>query len=53
MCKDGVKGIRKEALHTVADKNRDVISKSLEVDLIDKQNNGFAKRTFSEVLKQK
>ena len=47
VCKDGLQGIRKKAWHEVADKNREVISKALVVDLVDKQNNGFAKRTFS------
>ncbi|CAC5373178.1 unnamed protein product [Mytilus coruscus] len=36
VCKDGVKGIKKDAWHAVA-QNRD--SKSLVVDLVDKQNN--------------
>ena len=53
VCKDGLQGIRKKAWHEVADKNREVISKALVVDLVDKQNNGFAKRTFyAEVEEQ-
>ncbi|CAC5392114.1 CTNND2 [Mytilus coruscus] len=47
VCKDGLQGIQKRAWHAVAEKNRDIISKSLVVDLIDKQNNAFALRTFS------
>ncbi|XP_076088264.1 uncharacterized protein LOC143058683 [Mytilus galloprovincialis] len=47
VCKDGLQNIRKQAWVAVANKNRDIISKSLVVDIIDKQNNAFAKRTFS------
>jgi hypothetical protein len=47
VCKDGLENIKKSAWIAVADYDRDVISKSLVVDLIDKQNNAFAKRTFS------
>lgn len=47
VCKDGVQGIDKKAWHSVAESDRNIISKSLVVDLIDKQNNAFALRTFS------
>ena len=47
VCKDGLRGIRKKAWHDVAERDRNVISKALVFDLIDKQNNSFAQRTFS------
>ena len=46
VCKDGIGSLKKEAWHSVAEADRDIISKSLVVDLIDKQNNAFAQRTF-------
>lgn len=53
VCKDGLKGIRKEAWHNVAEQDRNIISKALVIDLIDKQNNGYAQRTFSKEVEQK
>lgn len=50
VCKDGLVGIRKEAWHQVAEKNNAVISNAIVVDLVDKQNNAFAKRTFSKAV---
>ncbi|VDI84262.1 Hypothetical predicted protein [Mytilus galloprovincialis] len=47
VCTDGLQNIRKQAWVAVANKNRDIISKSLVIVIIDKQNNAFAKRTFS------
>ncbi|CAG2252149.1 unnamed protein product [Mytilus edulis] len=46
VCKDGLRMIKKDAWHAVAE-NRDIISKSLVIDLIDKQNNAYALKTFS------
>lgn len=48
VCKDGLRGVTKKAWHDVAEYDRSVISKGLVVDLIDKQNNSFAQKTFSE-----
>lgn len=47
VCKDGVHGIRKDAWHAVAEKDSNIISRAIVCDLIDKQNNAFAKKTFS------
>ena len=47
VCKDGVHGIRKEAWHDVARHDSSIISQSLVIDLIDKQRNSYARRTFS------
>jgi hypothetical protein len=47
VCKDGLQGIRKEAWHAVAELGDNVISKAIVIDLIDKQNNAYAKRVFS------
>ena len=52
ICKDGVQGVRKEAWHKVAEHDHDIISKSLVVDLIDKQRNSYARRTFSVEVEQ-
>ena len=46
VCKDGMLGLQKEAWHQVAEVYPDVISKSLVVDLVDKQSAANAKRTF-------
>ena len=55
MCKDGLPGygLDKRAWHDVAEADNDIISKALVVDLLDKQNNAFAKRTFSVRVEQK
>lgn len=50
VCKDGLVGIRKEAWHQAAEKNNAVISNAIVVDLVDKQYNSFAKRTFSKAV---
>lgn len=34
----------------MAEKNNAVISNAIVVDLVDKQNNAFAKRTFSKAV---
>ena len=47
ICKDGVQGVKKDAWHQVAEHDSSIISKSLVVDLLDKQRNSYAKRTFS------
>ena len=49
VCKDGIHGfgIQKEAWHLVAEHYPDVISKSIVCDILDKQSNAFAQRTFS------
>jgi hypothetical protein len=47
VCKDGVHDICRDAWIEVAEKTN-VISQSLVVDLIDKQNNAYAQKTFSE-----
>ncbi|VDI63155.1 Hypothetical predicted protein [Mytilus galloprovincialis] len=52
VCKDGVWGIRKDAWHAVADSDNNIISKGIVVDLLDKQNNAFAKRTFSNEVEE-
>ena len=52
VCKDGLQCINKDAWHQVAESNGDIISKALVVDLIDKQNNAFAQRTFSHGVEQ-
>jgi hypothetical protein len=46
--KDGVEDIQKGAWHAVAENVSSVTSKSLVVDLVDRQSNAFALRTFSE-----
>lgn len=48
MCKTGVRGVKKEAWYKVAEHDSSVISKSLVEDLVDKQRNSYAKRTFSQ-----
>ncbi|XP_062568363.1 uncharacterized protein LOC134230546, partial [Saccostrea cucullata] len=50
VCKDGLLGVRKEAWHRVAENNNSIISNAIVVDLVDKQNNAFAKRTFSKAV---
>ena len=52
VCKDGLKGIQKEAWHSVAE-NREIISKSLEIDLKDKQSKAYALKYFPWKLKMK
>lgn len=47
VCKDGLRGVRKNAWLDVAEHHSDIINKSLVEDLIDKQNNAYALRTFS------
>ena len=47
VCKDGMLGLQKEAWHQVAEVYPDVISKSLVVDLINKQSAANANHTFS------
>lgn len=51
--KSAMVGIRKEAWHQVAEKNNAVVSNAIVVDLVDKQKNSFAKRTFQKLLKMK
>lgn len=53
VCKDGLKNINKKAWHDVADADRNIISKSLVHDLIDKQSNAFAQKTFSSTVEEK
>ena len=55
VCKDGFPGygIKPEAWVKVAESDSSIISKALVVDLLDKQNNGFARRTFSEKVEEK
>ena len=53
VCKDGLTGIRKEAWHKVAEEDRNIISKALVVDLLDKQKSGYAQRTFSKEVELK
>jgi hypothetical protein len=39
--------LKKEAWHTVAEQNSDILNKALVVDLIDKQNNAYALKVYS------
>ena len=54
-CGNGMDGldVHKEAWIAVAEKYPDVISKPLVCDLIDKQSNAFAQRTFSEQVEKR
>ncbi|CAH1789092.1 unnamed protein product [Owenia fusiformis] len=52
VCKDGLEGVSKAAWHAVSSARPDLLSKSLVEDLIDKQNNRFAKTTFSEAVER-
>lgn len=45
--KGGLHGIKKEAWHDVAETDNSIISKAIVSDLIDKQNNAYARRTCS------
>jgi hypothetical protein len=47
-----VRGIKKEAWHAVASHDSQIISKSLVVDIIDKQRNSYARRTFSKEVEE-
>lgn len=47
ICKDGIHNISKEGWHEVARQNPHIISPSLVEDLLDKQKNSFAQKTFS------
>ena len=50
VCKDGLPGfgVNRDAWVFVSEKAPDVLSKSLVIDLLDKQSNAFARRTFSK-----
>ena len=50
VCKDGLPGfgVNIEAWRFVAEHHPNILSKSLVIDLLDKQSNQFARRTFSE-----
>ena len=50
VCKDGLQGIRKSAWLHVAESDNDIISKGIVFDLLDKQNNAYAKKTFSKAV---
>ena len=55
VCKDGLPGfgISKKAWHRVSEIYPHVISKCLVVDLLDKQSNSYAQRTFGEEVEEK
>ena len=48
VCNYGLQDIRKEVWHAVADLDDSAISKAIVINLIDKQNNAYAKRVFSK-----
>ena len=54
VCKDGLEGfgIMNDAWLSVAEKFPHVISKCLVQDLLDKQSNGFAQRTFGKSVEE-
>ena len=54
VCKDGLEGfgIKNDAWLSVAEKFPHVISKCLVQDLLDKQNNAFAQRTFGKSVEE-
>lgn len=52
VCKDGLKGVPKTGWHKVAEMDPTIISKSLVEDLLDKQRNSYAQRTFSEPVEK-
>ncbi len=55
VCKDGLPGfgISKKAWHKVSEIYPNVISKCLVVDLLDKQSNAYAQRTFGKEVEEK
>lgn len=48
VCKDGFETVSKKGWHAVAELNPNIITKSLVEDLLDKQRNSYAQKTFSK-----